>query len=56
MIRKDEDEAMSIKDYTARLTTGYYRVRETWDDAASQLVAFRRLDNAMARVDANPGD
>ena len=29
MIRKDEDEAMSIKDYPARLTTGYYRVRET---------------------------
>ena len=28
---------MSIKDYPARLTTGYYRVRETWDDAASQL-------------------
>ena len=55
MIRKDEDEAMSIKDYPARLTTGYYRVRETWDDAASQLGAFRLLANAMAKADANPG-
>ena len=55
MIRKDEDEAMSIKDYPARLTTGYYRVRETWDDAESQLGAFRLLANAMAKADANPG-
>ena len=55
MIRKDEDEAMSIKDYPARLTTGYYRVRETWDDAASQLGAFRLLANAVAKADANPG-
>lgn len=46
---------MSIKDYPARLTTGYYRVRETWDDAASQLGAFRLLANAMAKADANPG-
>lgn len=34
---------MSIKDYPARLTTGYYRVRETWEDASSQLGAFRLL-------------
>lgn len=46
---------MSIKDYPARLTTGYYRVRETWDDAASQLGAFRLLANAVAKADANPG-
>ena len=46
---------MSIKDYPARLTTGYYRVRETWDDAESQLGAFRLLANAMAKADANPG-
>lgn len=46
---------MSIKDYPARLTSGYYRVRETWDDAASQLGAFRLLANAMAKADANPG-
>ena len=55
MIRKDEDEAMNIKDYPARLTTGYYRVRETWEDASSQLGAFRLLANAMAKADANPG-
>ena len=46
---------MSIKDYPARLTSGYYRVRQTWDDAASQLGAFRLLANAMAKADANPG-
>ncbi len=46
---------MSIKDYPARLTTGYYRVRETWEDASSQLGAFRLLANAMAKADANPG-
>lgn len=46
---------MSIKDYPARLTTGYYRVRETWEDAPSQLGAFRLLANAMAKADANPG-
>ena len=46
---------MSIKDYPARLTSGYYRVRETWEDAASQLGAFRLLANAMAKADANPG-
>ena len=33
MIRKDEDETMNIKDYHARLTTGYYRVRGTWEAA-----------------------
>ena len=46
---------MNIKDYPARLTAGYYRVRETWEDAASQLGAFRLLANAMAKADANPG-
>ena len=46
---------MNIKDYPARLTTGYYRVRETWEDASSQLGAFRLLANAMAKADANPG-
>lgn len=46
---------MNSKDYPARLTTGYYRVRETWEDASSQLGAFRLLANAMAKADANPG-
>ena len=48
-------KTMNIKDYPARLTTGYYRVRETWEDASSQLGAFRLLANAMAKADANPG-
>ena len=46
---------MSVKDYPARLTNGYYRVREKWEDASSQLGAFRLLANAMAKADANPG-
>lgn len=46
---------MSIEEYPARLTSGYYRVRQTWDDAVSQLGAFRLLANAMAKADANPG-
>lgn len=46
---------MSIKNYPAKLTTGYYRVRETWEDAASQLGAYRLLTNAIAKADENPG-
>lgn len=44
-----------IDNYPARLTSGYYRVRETWEDAASQLGAYRLLSNAMAKADENPG-
>lgn len=32
-----------------------YRVRKSWADAASQLGAFKVLDNAKALVDQNPG-
>lgn len=46
---------MSMKNYPAKLTTGYYRVRETWEDAASQLGAYRLLTNAIAKADENPG-
>lgn len=46
---------MNIENYPARLTTGYYRVRETWEEAASQLGAYRLLSNAMAKADENPG-
>ena len=42
-------------DYPAKLTTGYYRVRETWEDTASQIGAFRILANAIAKCDDNPG-
>lgn len=37
---------MSMKEYPAKLTTGYYRVREDWEDEASQLGAYRLLANA----------
>ena len=34
---------MSKKEYPAKLTNGYYRVREVWEDEASQLGAYRRM-------------
>ena len=46
---------MSMKEYPAKLTTGYYRVREDWEDDASQLGAYRLLANAKAKCDENPG-
>ena len=46
---------MSMKEYPAKLTTGYYRVREDWEDEASQLGAYRLLANAKAKCDENPG-
>ena len=46
---------MSMKEYPAKLATGYYRVREDWEDEASQLGAYRLLANAKAKCDENPG-
>ena len=46
---------MSMKEYPTKLTTGYYRVREDWEDEASQLGAYRLLANAKAKCDENPG-
>lgn len=46
---------MTLEEYPAKLTTGYYRVRETWDEPASQVGAYRLLKSAMATCDANPG-
>lgn len=43
------------KEYPAKLTTGYYRVRESWEDEASQLGAYRLLTSAKAKCDENPG-
>ena len=45
---------MSKKEYPAKLTTGYYRVREVWEDEASQFGAYRLLANAKAKCDENP--
>ncbi|MBE6053001.1 MAG: N-acetylmuramoyl-L-alanine amidase [Clostridium sartagoforme] len=36
-------------------TTELYRVRKTWQDAASQIGAFSSLENAKECADANPG-
>lgn len=33
----------------------YYRVRKSWEDAASQLGAYTILANAKAMADKNPG-
>ena len=38
---------MSKKEYPAKLTNGYYRVREVWEDEASQLGAYRLLGKPM---------
>lgn len=46
---------MSIKDYPAKLTDGYYRVRVSWEDASSQVGQYRLLSSATAKADANPG-
>lgn len=46
---------MTLEEYPAKLTTGYYRVRETWDEPASQVGAYRLLKSAMTTCDANPG-
>ena len=46
---------MSIKNYPAKLTSGYYRVRVNWEDEASQLGAYRLLASAKAKCDENPG-
>ena len=45
---------MSKKEYPAKLTNGYYRVREVWEDEASQLGAYRLLANAKAKCDETP--
>ena len=44
---------MSKKEYPAKLTNDYYRVREVWEDEASQLGAYRLLANAKAKCDEN---
>jgi N-acetylmuramoyl-L-alanine amidase CwlA len=43
------------KEYSEKLTSGYYRVRKAWKDTKSQLGAYRILSNAKAKVDENAG-
>ena len=38
-----------------KLTSGYYRVRRTWEDSRTQKGAYRILENAKKRADENPG-
>ena len=40
---------MSIENYPARLTTGFYRVREKWDDPSTQVGAYRILAAGVRR-------
>ena len=44
-----------MSEYPAKLTVGYYRVRQTWEDEASQLGAYKLLANAKTKCDENPG-
>lgn len=46
---------MAISDYPEKLTSGYYRVREMWEDASSQVGAYKILSNAIKICDENPG-
>lgn len=41
--------------YPEKLTTGYYRVRKTWNDKKSQIGAYRVLINAKTQADKNKG-
>lgn len=53
----DASEAGSVDNstYPEKLTTGYYRVRKSWNDAKSQLGAYRVLKNAKQKADENRG-
>lgn len=37
--------------YPEKLTSGYYRVRKTWNDTQSQIGAYRILSNAKVKAD-----
>jgi len=43
------------QEYPEILTDGVYRVRETWENAKSQVGAYRILSNAKRRADQYPG-
>ena len=46
---------MTMSEYPAKLTGGYYRVRMDWNDEASQLGVYKLLANAKTKCDENPG-
>lgn len=46
---------MSLENYEAKLTTGYYRMRKAWEDDDSQIGQYRLLASAVKKADENPG-
>lgn len=53
--KEDKPSQNETPEYPERLTSGYYRVRKTWEDSKSQVGAYRILKNAKATADKNPG-
>lgn len=51
----ETDNTEAAVKYPEKLTTGYYRVRQSWADKKSQVGAYRILANAKAAADKNPG-
>lgn len=51
----DADDSKAATAYPEKLTSGYYRVRRSWEDKKSQVGAYRILANAKAAADRNPG-
>ena len=51
----DADNTEAAIAYPEKLTSGYYRVRRSWEDKKSQVGAYRILANAKAAADRNPG-
>ena len=56
-VKGDEpaQEETPVVTYPEKLTSGYYRVRESWKDSKSQVGAYRILKNAKAAADKKPG-
>lgn len=48
-------ETETAAEYPEKLTSGYYRVRQSWEDKKSQVGAYRILANAKAAANKNPG-
>ena len=49
-------EKWNLTQYDAKVdTVTWYRVRKSWEDASSQIGAYKILKNAKACVDKNPG-
>ena len=55
LLDTQSEEAVKPIVYPEKLSTGYYRVRKSWDNKKSQLGAYRYLSNAKKKADANPG-